>query len=372
MLLPLLSVLFLLMQPQGNLGAELKHYHAKPLPNACTLVICSPTENGLPGRDGRDGREGPRGEKGDSGFPGAVGPAGMPGRTGPVGPKGDNGSDGKPGRKGDPGQSGPPGLPGVPGLVGKDGPPGKQGDIGPQGKPGPKGETGPKGEVGAPGVQGSTGANGPTGPKGEKGAPAEPGAPGRAGAAGPAGAVGPPGPVGARGPPGLKGGRGAPGAKGESGLSDITFLKQQVAAFQDQLENLKATLSCYKNAELYSNGRSVGNKIFKTGGAVKNFEGAQVMCSQAGGQVASPHSAAENAALQELVTAQNKIAFLSMTDSKKEGTFVYPSREALVYSNWASKEPNNLGGTEHCIELFTDGKWNDCNCGENRLVICEF
>ncbi|XP_013361785.1 PREDICTED: pulmonary surfactant-associated protein D isoform X2 [Chinchilla lanigera] len=347
MLLPLLSMLFLLTQPQGHLGAGMKSYQPRTLANACTLVICSPAENGLPGRDGRDGREGPRGEKGYPGLPGAVGPAGMPGQAGLVGPKGDNGSAGEPGPKGDSGPIGPPGLPGVPGPAGKDGPPGKQGNIGPQGKPGPKGEAGPKGETGAPGTQGSAGARGPTGPKGERGAPGELGPSGNPGAAGPAGAVGPQGPLGARGPPGLKGDRGAPGDKGDKGESGLP-------------------------AMLFPNGRSVGDKIFKTMGAEKSFEGAQKICSQAGGQTASPRSAAENAALQELVTAQNKAAFLSMTDSKKEGTFVYPSGEPLVYSNWAPGEPNNNGGAENCVEIFTNGKWNDKACGEHRLVVCEF
>ncbi|KAM6156688.1 pulmonary surfactant-associated protein D [Erethizon dorsatum] len=375
MLLSLLAMLLLLIQPQGNVGAGMKSYQPRTLANACTLVVCSPKENGLPGRDGRDGREGPRGEKGDPGLPGALGPAGMPGRAGPVGPKGDNGSAGEPGPKGDSGPRGPSGLPGVPGPMGKDGPPGKQGNIGPQGKPGPKGEAGPKGEVGAPGVQGSAGARGPAGPKGEKGAPGELGAPGSAGAAGPAGPVGPQGTLGARGPPGLKGDRGAPGdkgAKGESGLPDMAALRQQVETLRGQLQNLQAAFSHYKKAELFPNGRSVGDKIFKTVGSEKSFEGAQEMCSQSSGQMASPRSAAENAAVQELVTAQNKAAFLSMTDSKKEGTFVYPSGEPLVYSNWVPGEPNNNGGAENCVEMFTNGKWNDKACGEHRLVVCEF
>ena len=297
MLFPLLSLLFLLTQPQGNLGAIMKSYEPITLANACTLVICSPSENGLPGNDDQDGREGPRGEKGDPG------------------------------------------------------------------------------EVGAPGIQGPTGERGPMGPKGEKGAPGKLGAPGSAGAAGLAGAVGPQGPVGARGPPGLKGDRGAPGdkgAKGESVLPDITALKQQVEDLRGQLQNLQVAFSHYKKAELFPSGRSVGDKIFKTVGSQKTFEGAQEMCSQAGGQVASPRSAAENAALQELITAQNQAAFLSMTDSKKEGTFVYPSGEPLVYSNWASGEPNNAGGAENCVEMYTNGKWNDKSCGEQRLVVCEF
>uniref|UniRef100_H0WYK2 Pulmonary surfactant-associated protein D n=2 Tax=Otolemur garnettii TaxID=30611 RepID=H0WYK2_OTOGA len=374
-MLLLLSVLVLLSQPLGYLEAEMKTYSQTAVANACALVMCGPVENGLPGRDGRDGRDGARGEKGDPGLPGAVGRAGMPGLPGPVGPKGDDGSAGGPGPKGDSGPRGPQGLPGVPGPAGKEGTPGKQGNIGPQGNPGPKGEAGPKGEVGAPGVPGSTGIRGLPGPKGERGASGEPGAPGNAGAAGLPGAVGAQGTPGARGPPGLKGDRGVPGekgAKGESGLPDVAALRQQVEALQGQMQNLQATLSQYKKADLFPNGRSVGEKIFKIVNLEKPFEEAQQMCIQAGGQLASPRSEAENAALQQLVTVQNKNAFLGMTDTKTEGKFTYPTGEALVYSNWAPGEPNNDGGAENCVEIYTNGKWNDKSCGERRVVICEF
>lgn len=124
--------------------------------------------------------------------------------------------------------------------------------------------------------------------------------------------------------------------------------------------------------ELFPNGRAVGEKIFKTGGFEKTFEDAQQVCMQAGGQMASPRSAAENEALQQLATAQNKAAFLSMTDIKTEGKFTYPTGEPLVYSNWAPGEPNDNGGSEDCVEIFTNGKWNDKNCREQRLVVCEF
>ncbi|XP_031217975.1 pulmonary surfactant-associated protein D [Mastomys coucha] len=374
-MLHFLSMLVLLVQPLGNMGAEMKTLSQRSVTNTCTLVMCSPTENGLPGRDGRDGREGPRGEKGEPGLPGPMGLSGLRGPTGPVGPKGENGSAGEPGPKGDRGLSGPPGLPGVPGPAGKEGPPGKQGNIGPQGKPGLKGEAGPKGEVGAPGMQGPAGAKGSTGPKGERGVPGEQGAPGNAGAAGPAGPVGPQGAPGSRGPPGLKGDRGAPGdrgIKGESGLPDSAALRQQMEALNGKLQHLEAAFSHYKKAALFPDGRSVGDKIFRTANSEKPFEEAQEMCRQAGGQLASPRSATENAAIQQLITAHNKAAFLSMTDVGTEGKFTYPTGEPLVYSNWAPGEPNNNGGAENCVEIFTNGQWNDKACGEQRLVICEF
>ena len=47
-------------------------YSQKIMANACNLVVCSPPEGGLPGRDGQDGREGSRGEKGDPGRAGTM------------------------------------------------------------------------------------------------------------------------------------------------------------------------------------------------------------------------------------------------------------------------------------------------------------
>ncbi|XP_068838851.1 conglutinin-like isoform X2 [Capricornis sumatraensis] len=365
MLLLHLSALLLLTQPWRSLGAEMTFYSQKILPNACTLVMCSPPENGLPGRDGQDGKEGPRGEKGDQGSPGPAGRAGMPGPAGPTGPKGDNGSAGEPGPKGD---TGPPGPTGMPGPAGREGPSGRQGSMGPPGTPGPKGEPGPKGGLGTPGMQGSPG---PTGLKGERGAPGEPGGPGPAGAAGPAGAIGPQGPSGARGPPGLKGDRGTPGERGEK---EVNALKQQVTILEGHLRRFQNAFSQYKNAVLFPDGQAVGEKIFKTAGAVKSYSDAQQLCTEAKGQLASPRSAAENKAVTHLVRAHKRNAYLSMNDISTEGRFTYPTGEILVYSNWASGEPNNSddGQPENCVEISPEGQWNDIPCSKQLLVICEF
>uniref|UniRef100_G1NV76 C-type lectin domain-containing protein n=1 Tax=Myotis lucifugus TaxID=59463 RepID=G1NV76_MYOLU len=378
-MLLLLSVLVLLTQPPRSWGEEVTTLPQKPLIDDCTLVTCSPVENGLPGRDGQDGREGPRGENGDPGRAGTLAAAGSPGATGRMEmldvPKGDNGPAGEPGPKGDSGPRGPLRPPGEPRLSGREGLSRIQRDVGPQGKPTPKREPRTKGEVGAPDVQGSAGTRGPPGPKGEKGAPGEHGAPGIAGPAGPAGPMGIPGIPGARGLSGPKGDRGDPGSrgeKGESGLTDITALRQQVEALQEQVGRLLGAFLQYKKMELFLHGQSVGQKVFKTARFVKPFQEAQQVCAQAGGQLPSPRSAAENEAIQ-LVEFENKgAAFLSMTDSQTEGKFIYPGGESLVYSNWASGEPNSYGGNEDCVEMYTNGKWNDRPCEVKRLVICEF
>uniref|UniRef100_L7N1I7 C-type lectin domain-containing protein n=1 Tax=Myotis lucifugus TaxID=59463 RepID=L7N1I7_MYOLU len=256
-MLLLLSVLVLLTQPPLSGEAEVTILPQKPLIDDCTLVTCSPVENGLPGRDGRDEKDSPWGEKGD------------PGR----------------------------------------------------------------------------GTRGPPGPKGEKGAPGECGDPGSAG-----------------GDPGSR------GEKGESGLTGKVTLSLALGTPLKVAEGGRPS-----RLELFLHGQSVGQKVFKTARFVKPFQEAQQVCAQAGGQLPSPRNAAENEALKQLVEIENKgAAFLSMTDSQTEGKFIYPGGESLVYSNWASGEPNNYRDMEDCAEMYTNGQWNDGPCGEKRLVVCEF
>ena len=127
-------------------------------------------------------------------------------------------------------------------------------------------------------------------------------------------------------------------------------------------------------AVIFPDGQAVGEKIFKTAGAVKSYSDAQQICREAKGQLASPRSAAENEAVAQLVRAKNNDAFLSMNDISTEGKFTYPTGESLVYSNWANGEPNKSdeGQPENCVEISPDGKWNDVPCSKQLLVICEF
>ncbi|XP_042315904.1 pulmonary surfactant-associated protein D-like [Sceloporus undulatus] len=340
--------------------------------NACSLVVCGPSERGLPGRDGRDGIQGPKGEQGAQGLQGPRGILGPPGKVGPAGPIGQKGTQGEKGLKGDAGEMGPRGVQGLKGPPGSIGPIGSKGDTGPQGERGVKGEIGLKGATGAQGPQGKTGAPGPKGdrgPVGEKGAKGDVGAKGLQGATGPQGSVGKTGPP---GPKGEKGSLGEKGTKGDSGLSEVNLMKRQVAALEGQLKALQASFSKYQKVATFPGGRIVGNKVFVTSGYEGNFDDLKQRCQQAGGQLASPRNAAENTAIHEIVVLYKKSVFLGITDIQTEGRFKYLNGEAIVYSNWQAGEPNNDKRQENCVELYSNGKWNDKSCGEKRLILCEF
>uniref|UniRef100_A0A8C3T0N5 C-type lectin domain-containing protein n=1 Tax=Chelydra serpentina TaxID=8475 RepID=A0A8C3T0N5_CHESE len=193
--------------------------------------------------------------------------------------------------------------------------------------------------------------------------PAQNGLPGRDGKDGPKGEKGdqgieiftycsPVGQTGLRGISGLPGKDGSPGSKGDRGA-----------------EGPKG--DCGGRAWIFMNGKNAGEKTFQANGSEGDFETSKATCSQAGGLLASPRNSAENTAIQQIVVRHNKAAYVGINDIETEGSFKYLSGEAIGYSNWAGGEPNNLG-TEDCVEIYSDGRWNDKSCHEKRLIICEF
>ncbi|XP_070802631.1 mannose-binding protein-like isoform X1 [Pituophis catenifer annectens] len=221
--------------------------------------------------------------------------------------------------------SGVPGLNGVPGTPGSNGLPGRDGKEGP---PGPKGDPGLKGIQGPPGKAGPPGSNGDQGLKGEK---------------------------------------------GDSAGKELDVLKTQIRDLQEELKVLKE--STRKNQEdvreaAFPTFTLIGTKKFASNGAEANFETGKATCSKFKGKLASPRNAEENTALAKLASKLGRHTFLGMTDRESEGNFKHLNGDPMQYSRWADGEPN--GEQEDCIELYLDGRWNDINCNESRLIICEF
>ena len=66
--------------------------------------------------------------------------------------------------------------------------------------------------------------------------------------------------------------------------------------------------------------------------------------------------------------------WLGGTDESNEGRWKWFTTGQNVTADsyfWGSGQPNNYGGTEHCLEN-RDGKWNDAICDESRISACEF
>ncbi|XP_018578512.1 macrophage mannose receptor 1-like [Anoplophora glabripennis] len=61
------------------------------------------------------------------------------------------------------------------------------------------------------------------------------------------------------------------------------------------------------------------------------------------------------------------------TSAKKQasGKWIWGEHHPIIYTNWASSEPNNLGLSELCLHLFANGQWSDIKCDDKLLFICE-
>ncbi|XP_055131532.1 pulmonary surfactant-associated protein A1-like isoform X4 [Symphalangus syndactylus] len=173
--------------------------------------------------------------------------------------------------------------------------------------------------------------------------------------------------VGTPGVPGECGEKGEPGERGPPGLP----------AHLD--EELQATLHDFRHQILQTRGAlslqgsimTVGEKVFSTNGQSVTFDAIQEACARAGGRIAVPRSPEENEAIASFVKKYNTYAYVGLTEGPRPGDFRYSDGTPVNYTNWYPGEPAGRG-KEQCVEMYTDGQWNDRNCLQYRLTICEF
>uniref|UniRef100_A0A8C3K470 C-type lectin domain-containing protein n=1 Tax=Calidris pygmaea TaxID=425635 RepID=A0A8C3K470_9CHAR len=117
--------------------------------------------------------------------------------------------------------------------------------------------------------------------------------------------------------------------------------------------------------------KEVGEKIFASNGKEVDFASALESCEEAGGTLATPMNEEENKAILGIVKQYNRYAYLGIKECQASGQFQCINGMPLNYTKWRKYEPNGKG-TEKCVEMYTDGSWNDRKCNLRRLTICEF
>ncbi|NWH59698.1 SFPA2 protein, partial [Geococcyx californianus] len=117
--------------------------------------------------------------------------------------------------------------------------------------------------------------------------------------------------------------------------------------------------------------KEVGDKLFASNGKEVNFASALESCEKAKGTLATPMNEEENEAILSFVKQYNRYAYLGIKEGETASQFRDLNNTPLNYTNWHKNEPNGKGA-EKCVEMYTDGTWNDKDCKVNRLTICEF
>ena len=122
------------------------------------------------------------------------------------------------------------------------------------------------------------------------------------------------------------------------------------------------------------------NKFYKVIKQSKSWTQAETDCKRMGGHLAMPKSEDELNFLSKIAKKYDfKGLWLGGTDKDLEGHWKWIDGSSIVYSNWDSNEPNNSGGNEHYMMIYTSGdhagKWNDLadtNTGNISGFICEY
>ncbi|XP_072570731.1 uncharacterized protein [Paramormyrops kingsleyae] len=97
-------------------------------------------------------------------------------------------------------------------------------------------------------------------------------------------------------------------------------------------------------------------------------------CQLAKAELTSLHSRAEVEFLRNINYTKYHNIWIGLTRDKSFG-WAWTDRSSVGFLNWAPGEPNlafHPGdvGTEDCVEMYPDGKWNDNNCLQKRGFAC--
>ena len=113
-----------------------------------------------------------------------------------------------------------------------------------------------------------------------------------------------------------------------------------------------------------------GHSCYKYFTETDTWLNARDICADEGGWLVSISDEKENDFVLSMIDSEDRV-WIGLSDRNVEGKLQWDHGEAITYSNWANGEPNNFGGSEDCIELHGDGKWNDGSCTASRSFLCE-
>ncbi|NOY94667.1 MAG: hypothetical protein GXP55_26110 [Deltaproteobacteria bacterium] len=111
--------------------------------------------------------------------------------------------------------------------------------------------------------------------------------------------------------------------------------------------------------------------------AAANWTSARDTCTDNGYQLVTIDGEAENSFVRSEASARGAgDVWIGYNDRGSNGSFVWQGPDSS-YRNWSGGEPNNggcpldIGCHEDCVELFSDGRWNDQACDDSRFFVCE-
>lgn len=100
----------------------------------------------------------------------------------------------------------------------------------------------------------------------------------------------------------------------------------------------------------------------------RNRAGAVAHCASEEMSLVTIDDAGDNRILFE---ASNRTSpWIGLSDQIEEDVWVWDGRNSR-FRNWNRSEPNDWGNGEDCVQMTTNGRWNDVGCGSFLMFFCE-
>ncbi|NJM62060.1 MAG: hypothetical protein HC849_20605, partial [Oscillatoriales cyanobacterium RU_3_3] len=114
----------------------------------------------------------------------------------------------------------------------------------------------------------------------------------------------------------------------------------------------------------------MGDRVYFLTPTATSWQNARAIAQSFGGNLVTVNNAAENSFLTSQFGSQRP--WIGLNDEAIEGQFQWVNGEPVIFTNWASGEPNNFGSAgEDFAELSSNGRWNDLSATSQRRGIVE-
>ncbi len=102
---------------------------------------------------------------------------------------------------------------------------------------------------------------------------------------------------------------------------------------------------------------SFNGHIYAVFNEAYSWKEAKALCESMGGHLATITSKEENDFVKTLL--DKNFYYIGATDEQTEGTWKWVTGEEFSYTNWETGQPDNAGGSENFLMMYSDGIWND-------------
>uniref|UniRef100_A0A3Q4AGM8 C-type lectin domain-containing protein n=1 Tax=Mola mola TaxID=94237 RepID=A0A3Q4AGM8_MOLML len=104
----------------------------------------------------------------------------------------------------------------------------------------------------------------------------------------------------------------------------------------------------------------------------KNWTMSRLDCIARGADLVIIDSREEQVFVQSLLNSSQD-AWIGMTDSVEEGTWMWVDGSPVTITFWRPGQPNSYQGDQDCGEVLQTegGHWNDYSCSTEQIWICE-